>query len=194
MAIALGGLGRTAEARVKWALKFRSLDLNGLSERDRHRAWAMLRSWQGGEPTQETRPQQDGVLEAQQALRECVEALANGEPDMIYVQEREAKWVVRPALRRRPGSRRSGRVTITLLVGQRTSHPVSPSAVVFAFVNDLNAIEADRLRACPLKTDETPCGMIFLAARRQLFCSPRHAQAAAWQRYQPKRKAKEHRS
>jgi hypothetical protein len=66
--------------------------------------------------------------------------------------------------------------------------------VVFAFVNDLNAIEADRLRACPFKTGETPCGVIFLAARRQLFCSPRHAQAAAWQRYQPKRKAKEHRS
>jgi hypothetical protein len=70
--------------------------------------------------------------------------------------------------------------------------PVVPAAVVLAFVNDLNAIEADRLRACPLKTSETKCGVIFLAARRQLYCSPRHAQAAAWQRYEPTRK--EHRS
>jgi len=69
-----------------------------------------------------------------------------------------------------------------------SGHPAIPAAVVLAFINDLNAIEADRLRACPLKTGETRCGAIFLAARRQIFCSPRHAQSAAWQRYQPKRK------
>jgi hypothetical protein len=189
MAIALGRLGRTPEARVRWALQFRSLALGRLAERDRHRAWALLRSWQGGNPAQEVRPAQDGVLEVQLALRECIEALANGLPDLLYVpQDPEIKWVVRPAPRRRPGARRSGHAAITVLVRKRRPHPVSPAAVVFAFVNDLNAIEADRLRACPLKTDETPCGVIFLAARRQIFCSSQHAQAAAWQRYQPKRK------
>ena len=194
MAIALGELGRTSESHVKWALKFSLLELSELSARDRHRAWAMLRVWQGGDPQKEQRPPQDKVLEAQQALRECIEALANRLPDMIFVSE-ETEWTVWPAQRRRPGARRSGRVTIMPVTGHGTWQPVSPSAVVFAFVNDVNAIEADRLRACPLKIDdETQCGVIFLAARRQLFCSPRHAQAAAWQRYQPKRKAKEHRS
>jgi len=73
-----------------------------------------------------------------------------------------------------------------------SKHPdqrVTPSAVVFALVDDLNAAGADRLRACAFKADDGgPCGVIFLASRRQLFCSARHAQAAAWQRYQPKRK------
>lgn len=189
MAIALARLAQTPEARVQWALKFRSLELARLSEQDRRRAWALLRSWQGGNPTHEVRPAQDGVLEAQLALRECIEALANGLPDLLYApQDPEAQWTVWPALRRRPGARRSGLITITLVSGQRRVHPVSPAAVVFALVKDLNAIEADRLRACPLTINETPCGVIFLAARRQLFCSPRHAQAAAWQRYQPKRK------
>jgi hypothetical protein len=154
----------------------------------------MLLGWQRGrpDPEQGPRPAQDGVPEAQQALRECIEALANGEPDMLYM-DGETKYALWPALRRRPGTRRSGNVTITTDYASPAGRPVT-KAVVFAFVNDLNAIEADRLRACPLKTDETPCGAIFLAARRQIFCSPRHAQAAAWQRYQPKRKAKEHRS
>jgi hypothetical protein len=186
MAIALGFLGRTPESRVKWALKFRLLDLSKLSERDRHRAWAMLLGWQRGRPERGPRPPaQDGVLEAQQALRECIEALANGLPDMIFMGE--TNYALWPAPRRRPGGRRSGQVTITTDYASPGGQPVT-KAVVFAFVNDLNAIEADRLRVCPLKTDETPCGVIFLAARRQIFCSPRHAQAAAWQRYQPKRK------
>jgi hypothetical protein len=126
------------------------------------------------------------VLETQQALRQCIEALAHGEGDVVYMPE--ATWAIFPAQRRRPGARRGGRVTITTDSAKPSGHPVIPAAVVLAFVNDLNAIEADRLRACPLKTDETPCGVIFLAARRQVFCSPRHAQAAAWQRYKPRRK------
>src|SRR4029450_12217176 len=139
MPIALGSLGRTAEARVRRALKFHELDLSRLSERDRHRAWAMLLGWQRGrpDPEQGPRPAQDGVPEAQQALRECIEALANGEPDMLYM-DGETKYALWPALRRRPGTRRSGNVTITTDYASPAGRPVT-QAVGFAFVNDLKA-------------------------------------------------------
>ena len=190
MAIAPRGPGRTPEARVEWALKFRLLDLTKLSERARHRAWAMLVAWERGRPAEGPRPAQDKVLEAQQALREVIEALANGLPDVVYMPE--ITWSIWPARRRRPGARRGGRVTVTTDHTRPGGLPVTPEAVVLAFVNDLNAVEADRLKACPLKTgEETTCGAIFLAARRQIYCTARHAQAAAWLRYQPKRKTKE---
>jgi hypothetical protein len=52
-----------------------------------------------------------------------------------------------------------------------------------AFVDDLNDIGADRLRACQLETDGHVCGIVFLATRRQVFCGPRHAQTAASRAY-----------
>jgi len=190
MAIAPRGPGRTPEARVEWALKFRLLDLTKLSERARHRAWAMLVAWERGRPAEGPRPARDKVPEAQQALRQVIEALANGLPDVVYMPE--TTWSIWPARRRRPGARRGGRVTVTTDHTRPGGLPVTPEAVVLAFVNDLNAVEADRLKACPLKTgEETTCGAIFLAARRQIYCTARHAQAAAWLRYQPKRKTKE---
>jgi hypothetical protein len=64
------------------------------------------------------------------------------------------------------------------------------AAVVFAVRDDLNALGADRLRACPLEKDGNRCGKVFVAKRRQLFCTREHAVAAAWQRFEPKRKAK----
>jgi hypothetical protein len=67
----------------------------------------------------------------------------------------EIAWAIFPARRRRPGARRGGRVTVTTDYSSPSGVPVVPAAVVLAFVNDLNAIEADRLRACPLTIDET---------------------------------------
>jgi hypothetical protein len=91
-------LGRTPKSRVKWALKFRLLDLIKLSERDRHRAWAMLVEWQRGRPEQGPRPAKDKVLEAQQTLRQCIEALANGEGDFVHMPE--IRWAIFLAQRR----------------------------------------------------------------------------------------------
>lgn len=66
---------------------------------------------------------------------------------------------------------------------------VEPAAAVFALVDDLNSIGADRLRICALGERGGPqCDTIFLSKRRQLFCTPRHAQAAAWIKYEPTRK------
>src|SRR4029453_8912 len=153
--MAVGELGRTPEARVKWALKFRLLDLGKLSERDRRRAWAMLLGWQRGRPDPEPGPwpAQDGVLEAQQALGECIEALANGEGDVVWMPE--TTWAIFPAERRRPGARRGGRVTMTTDPASPSGLPAIPAAVVLAFVNDLNAIEVDRLLRWPVNTVQT---------------------------------------
>jgi hypothetical protein len=184
----LGSPGRTPEARVKWALRFVGLDVARLSEQDRRRAWATLFAWQGGLPGQGPPPEDDGVPQAQQDLRECIEHLATGLPYMVWTPE--TGWALFPPPRRRPGGRRSGLIT-RMADRQQAGRRVIPTAVVFALVDDLNALGADRLRACGLVKDGQPCGVIFLASRRQLFCSAQHAQAAAWQRYQPKRKDKE---
>jgi hypothetical protein len=189
-AVKLGNPGRTPEGRVRWAIKFRQVNLAALREPDRHRVWATLFTWQGGTPGP-GRPADDGVPEAQRALRECIEALANGLPDMVWVPE--LGWALWPPPRRQAGGRRSDLIR---LEPQRATR-VIPSAVVFALVHDLNTAGADRLRACALKVNggspsssgrEPPCGVIFLANRRQLFCSAQHAQAAAWERYEPTRK------
>jgi hypothetical protein len=90
----LKNLGRTPEERVRWALTFRELDLGRLSERARHRAWAMLLTWQGGDPKRALRPgldhrgRGDGVPDAQAALKQVIEALAHGEPDQVHVDHR----------------------------------------------------------------------------------------------------------
>src|SRR5262245_43947078 len=137
MAAVLRDIGRTPESRVKWALAFRSLDLSRLSERDRQRAWTMLLTWQGGQPNHGARPAKDGVPSAQRALREAIVALANGQPVVVYGDEDEPQqWTLWPPQRRRPGARRSGLITKSLRQGQR----VRASGVVFALVDDLNAI------------------------------------------------------
>jgi hypothetical protein len=162
---------------VRWALRFRLADLARLSEQERQRAWTTLLAWQGGLPGQGPRPADDGVPQAQQALRECIEALATGIPDMVWVPE--TSWAIWPSTG--PGS------LITRARPQGGKRLV-PAAAVFALVDDLNAVGPHRLRSCPLETDGQRCGVIFLATRRQRFCSRRHALADAWKRYEPKRK------
>ncbi len=49
-------------------------------------------------------------------------------------------------------------------------------ALGVAAIKTLNAVGADRLKACPLK----PCGTLFVAGRpNQDFCTRKHAVAAA---------------
>jgi hypothetical protein len=172
-------IARTPEAQVEWALRFRQVDLARRPERERQRAWATLLAWQGGLPGQGPRPADDGVLEAQQALRECIEAFANKLPDTVEVPA--AEWALWPS--HRPGE------LITRVQVERAGKRVT-RAVVFALVDDLNAIGPHRLRSCPLETEGQRCGVIFLATRRQKFCSRQHAMADAWKRYEPKRKKK----
>src|SRR5215831_5182295 len=168
--------GRSPEARVRWALHFVSLDLGRLSDKERLRVAGVLWAWQTGKCFQPIVP--PNALEKTHAeLRECMKKLSNREACPIYFPERT--WGVFPAPRR--VGRRSGFITRQL--ADVIPPQLVSGAIVFALIDDLNAIGADRLRACPLETDGTPCGVMFLATRNQRYCTPAHAQESAWRAY-----------
>jgi hypothetical protein len=130
-------------------------------------------------------PPGDVLDETQAQLRHVVEALAAGRPAGVYVPG--STWQLSAPVRRRAGARDSAPITRERDVAlQGWKH--LPSAIVLRFADDLDRIGADLLRQCRLETDGQRCGVIFLATRRQEFCSTPHAQAAAWQRYKQNRK------
>jgi hypothetical protein len=129
-------------------------------------------------------PHPDAIAETHLHLRKCIEALANGRHYTVLTPA--TVWQLLPPEASR--GRQSSPITRHSSAGWSAKH--MPSMTVLALVEDLNVIGADRLRACPLvKKDGQRCGVIFLARhRRQRYCIPEHAQAAAWQAYEPKRK------
>lgn len=189
MKTAIAGIGRSPESRVKWALRFIRRDVARLSAEERDRIWRAVLAWEGRPPLRGfSRPTSDRLPAMQRALREAIEAFANGLPDQVVVPE--TTMTLFPPPRRAPGRRHSERIQREIGGQRMYAAPVTPALVVLAMVDDLNAIGADRLRACQLETDGRQCGAIFLAKRRQTFCSDKHAQAAAWQRYAPVRKGR----
>ncbi|SRR5213593_3338097 len=183
-AAVLERVGRTPEARVRWFLKFAAQDLARLSGPLQKAAWDALFALQSQQPVR-VPAKQETVAETQQELRACIEALANGRRYDFWVPG--MSWTLRPPPPRPPGTRDSAPVVRDSAEAQ-IMRAAMPATIVLAFVDDLNAIGADRLRACPLETSGKRCGLIFLATRRQRYCGRRHAQAAAWQAYSIKRK------
>lgn len=181
---ALKRLGRTADARVRWLLAFARVDVARLSKAKRCAAWDGVFAVQSRQPVR-VPPHPETLAATQQALRACIEALAHGRPYELWVPG--LTWTVRPPPRRPTGARFSDPITRTS-AESTAMRSAMPSTAVLALVDDLNAIGADRLRACPLEVDQKRCGLVFLATRGQRFCSRRHALAAAWQTYSSKRK------
>lgn len=179
-------IGRTPEGRVRWFLTFAMRDLRRLSPARLQTAWDALFALQSQQSVR-VPVHPETLAETQRQLRECVEALANGRPYTLTVPE--MSWALSPPARRPKGGRRSAPVIRHSAEARVTRAPM-PSVVVFAFVDDLNVIGADRLRACPFESDGARCGHVLLATRRQEYCSRKHAQAAAWRTYSasPKRK------
>lgn len=178
---ALKRIGRTPEERVRWVLAFVRRDPARLSPRARQVAADSLYTRLRRPAAPWPEPEALKTLhETHRALERCVEDLANGNPTRVRVPE--MVWQLNPPARRPTGSRHSApvrrfSVELTLEPG------FTPPQVVLAFVDDLNAIGADRLRACPLERGGTRCGVVFLGTRGQRYCTPRHTQAAAWQAY-----------
>jgi hypothetical protein len=185
-AAALKRLGRTADARVRTVLAFAARDVALLSPAARRAAWDRLFALQSGQPVR-VPPHPATLAATHQAISECIEALANGRPYNLWVPG--MTWTLRPPARRPTGSRWSAPI-VRESVEAKILRGAMPAQVVQAFVDDLNAIGADRLRACPLEVDQKRCGLVFLATRGQRFCSRRHAVAAAWQTYSIKRKVR----
>jgi hypothetical protein len=176
---------------VRWCLKWALATLPPLSSQSaagRIVAWDVLsRLRTRGEPTTTAPPHETAIEETHASLRACTQALAQGVRYDMYVPE--GVWSFNPPPPR-GGARQSYVITRTLSGGAATH---TAALVVSAFLDDLNAMGADRLRACPFKPDgldsDGPiCGVIFLAVRGQRFCSRKHSAAAAWQRFEPKRK------
>jgi hypothetical protein len=178
-------VGRTPEARVRRLLAYAAWDLAGRSPAARRRVWNAFFALQSH---QAVRVPVDAatLAETQEALRAAIDALANGRPCQLWVPG--MTWTLTPpAARRRRPTRQSAPITRES-IESRVIRPAMPAMIVLAFVDDLNRIGADRLRACPLEGDGQRCGVVFLATRRQRYCTPRHTQAAAWQTYAVKRK------
>jgi hypothetical protein len=172
-------MGRTAEARVRWFLRFASRDLARLSPTAQRAAWDALFARQSHQPVR-VPLHTETLVKTHQALRECIGALANGRAYRLWVPG--MTWSLQPPPRRPAGARHSAPVARESAEAEVMRSAMAPM-VVLAFVDDLNACDADRLRACPLETDGTRCGVVFVGTRGQRFCTPRHAQAAAWQAY-----------
>jgi hypothetical protein len=173
---------RTAEARVRWLLKFAMRPLPPLSKSSagaRSAAAAGLAALAGYPPS----PLMPSALldETHARLRHTVELLANGRPCGVWLPE--AVWMLIPPPRRPKGARASAPLERTWdAAAQGWQH--LPTALILGMADDLNVLGADRLRSCPLERGGQRCGVIFLAHRRQTYCSVPHAQAAAWQSYQ----------
>jgi len=172
-------IGRTPEARVRWFLRFAARDLARLAPAGQRALWDGLFTLQSRQPVR-VAVHPPTLAETHQALRACVAALANGRPYELWVPG--MSWTLRPPPRRPTGARHSGPVTRES-VEASIMRDAMPAMVVLALVDDLNAIDADRLRSCPLETDGARCAVVFLGTRGQRYCTPRHAQSAAWQAY-----------
>jgi hypothetical protein len=185
------GIGRTPQDRVKWAIRFCGRDITRLSAPEQERLWRALYAWQRRSDNPARSPGRHGVSGELQRTRKgmcsLIENFTAEEPlpDMVYVPE--MSWSLWPPRRRAPGERRSGSISREPAT-VHSDEGLIGALVVLAFVDDLNVIGADRLRACPLETNGKRCGVVFLATRRQVYCSDEHAQAAAWQKYAPIRK------
>lgn len=181
---ALARIGRTPEARARRLLTYVGWDLARRSPAARRRVWEAFFALQSRQPVRV--PVHDATLtETHAALRECLAALANGRPYRLWVPG--MTWTLRPPARRRVGTRHSAPIARESAESS-VMRQAMPAMVALAVVEELNRIGADRLRACPLERDGRQCGVLFLATRRQRYCTPRHAQAAAWDAYSVKRK------
>jgi hypothetical protein len=179
--VRVGRLPKGTEARVCWLLAFSRIPLAQVSRPGWRTMWDGLWLTQSGQPVRVGPPADSRrvIAETQEALRDCVEALARGRTATFMAPS--LQWVFRPPRRRSPGARTSEKIArwSELNLNWRAL----PVAVVFRFIDLLDEVGADRLRACPLPITGRECGELFLARRRQVYCSSAHARRAAWEAY-----------
>jgi hypothetical protein len=115
------------------------------------------------------------LRQCQVILRKGFDALARGR---VFSMQPQDIGIVAQIVREKRG-RRGYRLV------RQFSGPLT-SGVLLAALDHLSEIGPDRLRKCPFKLSESSeerCGQLFLAARRQLYCSREHAAKAMYQRW-----------
>jgi hypothetical protein len=135
----------------------------------------------------------------QMRLRECFDALVRNKPHRVDVPRHAGHWSItrRPPLgscsERRcpylkpcpvhsPGRRRGRRTVDNTTTARANFVGWWWLRMVLLSVRLLDEVGAWKLMACPFKKpgDAAPCGRLFLALRRQCYCSIEHSKAAAW--------------
>lgn len=172
------------EEKVRWLLRFVQLDLAAASDADwetvHEGLFRLIRPRSvgyGHPPSDRARRQMSATHEE---LRRCFTELAVGRK--YYYTAPSIMWSFAPPASRPAGARTSDPITRANELEVGTNYDAS---LVFLVIDLLNSIGADRLKACSYRrsAEESTCGRIFIAQRRQKFCSAEHAQKAAWRAY-----------
>jgi hypothetical protein len=166
---------------LEWLLRFSQKDIAAQSDAEMTEAFEVLSFVQTRlmPHAPATERELSEVRRTHDLLRRLFEEMAHGRS--FGFDAPETYWSFSPPPKRAPGSRTSDRIT-RLNDMRLMRQQMSPSAV-FRTIDLLDAMGADRLTACPLEEGDGPCGKIFLAQGRQKFCTPQHAQKAAFQAY-----------
>ena len=133
------------------------------------------------------------AAEAQAELRRCLTALAYRHPFECYALA--GSWHIVPVEAGKRRQRKRGRPAKARTRGSHSrlhkyfSGRLS-AALVLAAVDLLDRAGPERLMACPFTphSGTQPCGRLFLAIRRQLFCSTRHSKKKSSLEWERRRK------
>lgn len=181
-ALTISILSPSAEDRLNWMMEFCGLDLQKCSASGRRELerdiGALAMRWG------DRRGSGAGDLEAaQETLRAFLVDMAHHQSFSRAVPEAEWTFLQVEDDRRMPksgkppksGARWPSKISRSYRV------PV-PIALVLHAADMLDVVGADRLMACPFPGDQKsgPCPKIFLATRRQRYCSEEHSKKAAW--------------
>jgi hypothetical protein len=172
------------ERRLRWLLEFSEADSEAFSENqlaDFYSGLFFLQTGVGRSAATLNPAKRQAVLQTHHQLRGLFMELANG--NNFAFDAPGISWWFKPPKPRQAGMRSSGRIERLSDEGLGDSH--LPAGIMFKAADLLDAIGADRLRACPLALRETGgrCGQVFLANGRQRFCSAQHAQQSAFRAY-----------
>jgi len=166
----------SAEGRLGWLLDFCDIDLS-ICAMARRRALARTASivtkYKAASPI--------ALAAAQGKLKNFLTAMAHMQTFTLTVPGTD--WRFRrvederrlPKSGKRPGGRWPARIA-------RASDAPGELALVLAAADLLDLVGAERLLRCPFGPAEhaEPCRKVFLATRRQRYCSQDHSRRAAW--------------
>ena len=166
----------SAQGRLGWLLDFCGIDLSTCAVARRRalaRTASIVTKYKAATPL--------ALDAAQDKLKNFFTAMAHGQTFTCTVPSTD--WRFRqvederrlPKSGKRPAGRWPGRIA-------RASDVPGELALVLAAADLLDLVGAERLLRCPFGPAEhaEPCRKVFLATRRQRYCSKDHSQRAAW--------------
>jgi hypothetical protein len=163
------------ERRLQWLIDFAERDPGSLADDGRAIA-ALLGSPDGSTTSRES------VVAAQAALRQCIDGLIRRAYATLPLPASSTLTFIVTEAPVHPGRSqpKSGWARSRGRIQQQVTGPLS-IRLVLEFIRLLERVGADRLMGCPLQMNEqgAQCGRVFLARRRQRYCTVEHSREAA---------------